>query len=335
MQHAEHGQPLFHLGPQWFVPVMGWGGLALAWHRSSDWLGETAEAVAIGCASLAGTFFVAVMLASLLRWRRHPDALGEDLRHPVRHAFAAALPVALILLSTNAVALLGPQPWIVLPWLIGVLLQAMVLTWVIARWLSGRKQWPGVTPVLYIPVVGNVLVPLAGVPLEWPMLSWCFFGIGLFYWPVLTAMLLVRQVLQPMPDRLLPSWFILIAPPAVGALSALTLGAPTPVGVAGLGIALLSAAVAASRAPSIARQPFAMPFWAMSFPCTALAALLLRLAPQVPLLTMAGIAALAFASVLILWLTLATLRGLRAGTLLVPEPVAAVVATTAPDRAAP
>jgi len=326
MQHAEHAPPLAHLGPQWFVPVMGWGGLALAWHRASDWLGQTADAVATVCAILAAAIFVTVLLASLVRWRRHPSALAQDLQHPVRHAFAAALPVGLILLSTNAVALLGPQPWIVLPWLIGVLLQTIVLTWVVARWLSGAKQWPGVTPVLYIPVVGNVLVPLAGVPLDWPMLSWFFFGIGIFFWPVLTALLLVRQILQPMPDRLQPSWFILIAPPAVGALSAATLGAPPPVAMAGLGIAALCAAVAVSRAPSILRQPFAMPFWAMSFPVTALAALLLRLAGPVPPLSVMGIAMLALASVLIVWLTLATLRGLRAGTLLAPEPVAQVVA---------
>ena len=104
---------------------------------------------------------------------------------------------------------------------------------VFARWFSGKKQWAGVTPVLYIPVVGNILVPLAGIPLGYPMVSWFFFGIGMFFWPVLTAMVFVRQVQQPMPDRLLPSWFILTAPPAVGATSASVLGAPVPVAVAG------------------------------------------------------------------------------------------------------
>jgi tellurite resistance protein len=318
-EHAPSA-PLSHLGPQWFAPVMGWGGLGLAWHRAADGFGDAADTVATACALLAAAVFLSVLLASLLRWARHPRALAEDLRHPVRHAFAAALPVSLIILATNAVALLGPQSWMVLPWAAGVLLQSVVLVWVVARWFSGRKQWPGVTPVLYIPVVGNVLVPLAGVPLDYPMVSWFFFGIGMFFWPVLTAMLLVRQILHPMPDRLLPSWFIMIAPPAVGALSAVSLGASPELAMAGLGVAVLSAAAAASRVPGIARQPFAMPFWAMSFPVTALAALLLRLAHPVPALAIPGIAVLAIASVLILGLTLATLKGLRAGTLLAPEP---------------
>lgn len=316
--------PLSHLGPQWFAPVMGWCGLALAWHRAAEALGDAADAVAAACAIVAASIFVAVALGSLLRWRRHPKSLSEDLKHPVRHAFAAALPVSLILLATDAVALLGPGPWIAVPWMAGVLLQGAVVCWVLARWLSGRKQWPGVTPVLCIPVVGNILVPLAGVPLGYPMLSWFFFGIGMFFWPVLTAMIFVRQVQQPMPDRLLPTWFIMVAPPSVGAISASVLGAPAEAGMAGLGVAALSAVAAASRMPAILRQPFAMTFWAMSFPTAALTALVLRLAGAAPALASAGIALLAMVSVLIAWLTLATVKGLRAGTLLAPEPVATI-----------
>ena len=316
--------PLSHLGPQWFAPVMGWSGLALAWHRAAGGLGDLAGAIAVACAIVAAAIFVAVALGSLVRWQRHPKALAEDLRHPVRHAFAAALPVSLILLSTDAVALLGPQPWIVVPWMIAVLLQATVLFWVFARWFSGKKQWPGVTPVLYIPVVGNILIPLAGIPLGYPMVSWFFFGIGMFFWPVLTAMVFVRQVQQPMPDRLMPSWFILVAPPAVGATSASVLGAPTPVAMAGLGIATLCVVAAASRVPTIVKQPFAMPFWAMSFPLAALTALVLRLSEPVPGLANVGVLMLAVVSVVIVWLTLATIKGLRAGTLLAPEPVAPI-----------
>ncbi len=59
----------------------------------------------------------------------------------------------------------------------------------------------------------------------------------------------------------------------------------------------------------------------MSFPLAALAALTLRLAeqPDGRWLAVPGIALLALASLVILGLSLATLRGLRAGALLVPE----------------
>jgi tellurite resistance protein len=62
----------------------------------------------------------------------------------------------------------------------------------------------------------------------------------------------------------------------------------------------------------------------LSFPLAAFAALTLRLAE--PGSALAGFApvALALASLVIAWLVLATLRGLRDGSLLAPEPVATI-----------
>ncbi len=71
--------PLSHLGPQWFAPVMGWSGLALAWHRAADRFGETAHLVSLGCAILAAVIFVAVSIATLVRARLYPGALAADL----------------------------------------------------------------------------------------------------------------------------------------------------------------------------------------------------------------------------------------------------------------
>ena len=68
-----------------------------------------------------------------------------------------------------------------------------------------------------------------------------------------------------------------------------------------------------------------MTFWAMSFPLAALTALVLRLSEPVPALASVGVLMLAVVSVVIVWLTLATVKGLRAGTLLAPEPVAPIV----------
>ena len=58
----------------------------------------------------------------------------------------------------------------------------------------------------------------------------------------------------------------------------------------------------------------------MSFPLAAFTALTLRLMPEGPL-AMAGVALLAATSLLIAALALATVRGLRQGSLLVPEAV--------------
>ena len=89
------------------------------------------------------------------------------------------------------------------------------------------------------------------------------------------------------------------------------------------GMAAFSLLWAASQARLIAALPFGLPHWGMSFPLTALATLTLRLSAGVPALQVLGPALLALASLVIAALTLATWRGLRDGSLLQPEPVAA------------
>lgn len=70
----------------------------------------------------------------------------------------------------------------------------------------GGFQWPGITPVLIIPVVGNALAPLAGVPLgqhEWSAVQ---FGVGVFLWPVVLTLIMARIGVHGLwPDRLLPT----------------------------------------------------------------------------------------------------------------------------------
>lgn len=74
------------------------------------------------------------------------------------------------------------------------------------------------------------------------------------------------------------------------------------------------------------QEAFTIGHWAMSFPLAAFAGLSMHLAlvTQNGALQTFAILALALASVIIGWLTLATARGLRDGTLLAPEPVALI-----------
>ena len=317
--------PLKHLAPAWYAAVMGLAGLSLAWHAAVPLLGDGAFAGAIVIGVIAAVVFIALATASLWRARRHPEAWAEDLKHPVRHAFIATLPIALILLVTAGVTAGLQGPVLAALWWAGSLAQLSVTVWVVSRWWRGPQagglQWASLTPGLFIPAVGNVLVPLAGVPLGQPEWAAAQFGIGLLFWPVVLVLLLVRLAQQGIwPERLLPSTFIFIAPPAAVGLSAIRLGAPILVGWALWGVALFSLLWVAPLLRRIADQPFGMAHWGMSFPMAALTALTLKLAPTGSL-SMLGIALLAFTSLLIAALTLATVRGLRDGSLLAPETV--------------
>lgn len=321
--------PLRHLTPAWFAIVMGLSGLALAWHRAVPLMGDGAGAVAAVVAALAAGCLGVLALLALRRWQRHPEAWLEDIRHPVRHPFVAAMPISLLLVATLAVALLGPSVGAATAWWLASLAQLATTAWVLSRWWRGNQagglQWAGLTPVMFIPVVGNVLVPLAGVPLGFQAWAAAQFGIGVLFWPVVLVLIGVRVAVQgAWPERLKPSVFIVIAPPAVVGLGLLQFGAPPLLAWACWGAALFGLLWAGTQARAIAALPFALPHWAMSFPLAALAALSLRLATPGTPFAMLALALLALASLVVAVLVLGTVRGLRDGSLLAPEPVAVI-----------
>lgn len=322
------------LYPGWFASVMGLAGLSLAWHRAAPLMGDAAEAVSFVVGAVAALAFALLAAASVWRAQAVPGAWADDLRHAVRHTFVAAIPVSLLLLATVATALGGRGVAVQALWWLGALAQLAVTAWVMSRWWAGPGpgglRWAGVTPALFIPIVGNVVAPLAGVPLGHEGWSAAQFGIGVLFWPVVLVLLLVRLVQHgPWPDRLRPTAFIVAAPPAVIGLGLLQFGAPALLGWGLWGVALFSLGWAGTQARQIVGLPFGLPHWAMSFPLAASAALTLRLAVPGTPMALLGVVLLALASLVVCALALATLRGLRDGSLLAPEPVAAVVAASA------
>ena len=331
---THHPTPLKFLMPGWFAIVMGLSGLSLAWIRAQALMGEAALAAGLAIGLLAALVFVALLVMSVLRMQRYPQALAEDMKHPVRHAFIAAVPISVILLATVLHALEGPH-WLAAGlWMLGAVAQFGVTVWVLSRWLNGNKEggmvWAGITPVLFIPVVGNVLTPLAGVGLGYSDWAAAQFGVGLFFWPIVMTLVVVCMGNVGMwADRLLPTTFITIAPPTVGGLAALQLGAPVTVAWICWGIALFFLLWAGSLTKRILTQPFAITFWAASFPLASFAALTLRLSPATGAFTVFAMMALALCSVVIAGLTIATYKGLRQGQMLMPEPVANIIPVSA------
>ncbi len=324
--------PLKFVMPSWFALVMGLCGLALAWKSAAPLLGEVAVGIALVVGVLALGVFVVVGVASLVRLQRYPEAVQEDLRHPIRHAFFAAIPISMMLLATVAHALELRGLAVHVLWLGGSLLQVWVTVWALGSWLQGApagKLWPSITPVLFIPVVGNVLAPLAGVGLGYSSWAYAQMGIGMLFWPVVLALLIARVIQHsPLPDRLLPTWMITVAPPAVLGIDMLHAGLPAVAG--GLwGVALFFVLWAGTLAKRMVSQPFELPFWGLSFPLAAFSALSLQLANTADYgwLQVPALVALAVTSLVILGLVLGTVRGLRNGSLLAPEVVAPIVAT--------
>ena len=330
---AHHPTPLKFLFPGWYAVVIGLAGLSLAWQLAVPLMGEIAGLAAMVLGALAAAMFAALSVATVLRANRYPEAWQDDRRHAVRHAFIATLPLAVLLLATVASALFGDSLWLRLLWWCGSLSQLFVTVWVMARWWRGNAganergglTWVAVTPALFLPIVGNMLAPLAGPALGAGDWATAQFGIGLLFWPVVLVLIVSRIVTQGrLPERQLPALFIFIAPPAVAGLGLLSLGAPAAVGWACWGMALFMLLWVGTQVQRIIAAPFAISYWAVSFPLAAFTTLTLRLATPGSLMAVLGPVLLAFTSLIVWGLLMATWRGLREGSLLAPETVATI-----------
>jgi len=324
---------LKYLAPGWFALVMGWGGLALAWHQSTALLGAPAAAVALGLGWAAIVALGVLLVLTAVRLYRHTPDLLADLRHPVRHPLVAMIPMAMLVVAGFAVQVLRLSgSWLAAYWALAALAQLAVTVWVFHRFrlhAAGDKgpNWNGVTPALFLAAAGNVIVPLAGVDLGFRAWSAAQWTIGAFFFPLVQVLFMVRLAAHGMlPRRLLPMLFITVAPPAAGGLGLAQLGAPVEAAQGAWGVALFFVLLGFASFKAMMQEAFTIGHWALSFPLAAFAALSmhLALATQNGAMQTFAILSLALASVLIAWLTLATLRGLRDGSLLAPEPVALV-----------
>jgi tellurite resistance protein len=319
-------KPVQHLGFAWFAIVMGLCGLSLAWHRAAAW-GDVAVLVSAAWGALAACVLSVLMVATALRMWWFPEAVRADLQHPVRHVFVAALPASWVLMASVGAVHWGRTLWAEALWMLGSASLLAVSGAVVVSWFrSDRSQdrfWLGMTPALFIPVVGNVLPALAGMVLGHPVWAAVQFGLAALLWPVAGGLIGWRiRRLGMWPPRLLPLTFITVAPPSVLALSGLNLGSPYSVVVGLWCLAVLFLCGSAWVAHGVVKQTFGMPFWGMSFPLAAFAALSLALSVRHVQTQPGALAVLVLVSALIAWLLLSTWVGLWQGRLLVPEPSA-------------
>jgi tellurite resistance protein len=286
-------------------------------------------------ATLAGSvalgIFVVVSVLSLVRWSKYPSAVAIDIQHPVRHPFLATIPISIMLLASLGVAMFwnaseSLDTGLRLVWAGGSLLEVAATVWVTARWLktkeAGGPSWNAITPILFIPVVGNALAPIAGLSIGLEPWAMAQFGLGLFLWPVMQTLLVVRWVhVGPMPPRMVPALFIMVVPPSIVGLDLLLMGVALPWIWCMWGIGAFFLALAITQIPCLRSLPFGMPHWGMSFPIAAFTILTLRLTAlsDCGWLVLPGYALLAVTSLLVLWLSFATLKGLLNGSLLAPE----------------
>jgi len=250
--------------------IMGLTGLSLAWHKAEGIL-NLSIAPSPWLLILATTLFVllaAVYSAKVIKFKA---AASKEWAHPIKMNFVPAVSISLILLSIAWLPVSAPYSKLL--WTAGVVLHLMLTLYVMTQWMHHSKfDIVHLNPAWFIPVVGNILVPIAGVqhaPIE---VSWFFFSIGIIFWPVLLTIIMYRVIFHTsIPERLMPTLFILIAPPAVGFISYLKLAGEVDAFAQLLyHSALFFTLLLFTQVRHFASLKFFLSWWAYSFPLTAI-----------------------------------------------------------------
>ena len=141
-----------------------------------------------------------------------------DFKHRIRINFFSAISISLLLIS---VAMMAYWPFLsLILWWVGVILHTVLMLYTISYWIQHNFEIQTMNPAWFIPVVGNIIIPVAGVEYMPKAFSFFYFAIGFFFWIILFAIFLYRAIFHnQLPQKFLPTLFILIAPPAVGFIS--------------------------------------------------------------------------------------------------------------------
>jgi C4-dicarboxylate transporter/malic acid transport protein len=340
----------FH--PGWFGAVMGTAIVGITLFANPGKLASlrvASQDVGAALVLLAGALAVALGIPYVLRWARHPDAVIQDLRHPIVGPLFGTFPGGLLVLAV-AVATVGPRyfsPATVhgivagLAWAGVPLAVAISVVFATLLFLAPNVEAPSANGGWFIPPVVNIIVPvvLANlVPHVAPatgrlllVLGYATWGMGFVLFLLVASLLFHRLVFHPLPPvDLAPSLWISLGPLGVGGLALLRLaqvGAPLFGPAAGTvqAVSLIGALVLwgfgfwwllvaftlLARYLQMGRWPFGVGLWAFTFPLGAYTALTTAIARALNLSVLEWTGAALFIALAVLWVAV-SLRTLAA-----------------------
>ncbi|MFA9371510.1 MAG: SLAC1 anion channel family protein [Labilibaculum antarcticum] len=166
------------------------------------------------------TLFVFLGISFLygLKAVRHFEEVRIDFNHRIRLNFFSAFSISILLLS---IAFMSFWPFLSMTfWWIGTIVHTVLMFYTISYWIQNNIEIHFMNPAWFIPIVGSLLIPIAGVEYMPKAFSFFYFGVGFFFWIILFTIFLNRAIFHhQLPQKFVPTLFILIAPPAIGFIS--------------------------------------------------------------------------------------------------------------------
>ena len=334
------------LHPAWGALAMSIAGAAMVSLLDPLPGSSVDDTIGLVLLTLSGLTAITITVLYGIKLVSHTDSFLADLRHPGMGSQTAAWPASLLItaLATSQAAMteaigaeLALWPALIFGGL-GLVGTALVGFVFFSR-VIGLEQIPpaAISASWFVPVVPLVLVPSISVrlqgldsPLPDAVLTWLgvsAWGIGFGLFMLLAAIIGGRLLLaEPLPPHALPSWWAWLAPLGAGGLGmvsgATLIGDPSAIAVAEwiiLAVWGFSAWWAVFALIVIIRSRkaahFHLGYWAFGFPTAAFASLSLEVARRhdFAVLSVFGAVVWAALGMLIAWLAVKTLSGVRSG----------------------
>ncbi len=198
--------------------VMGLLGFVIALQKTIE-IFRINSRIPLAFLTLATIIFIAITSLFLCKIFLYKNEILNDFSHPVKISFFPTFSISLLLFSIAFLQLQATVSHIF--WIMGSISHIAFTFLVISQWIKGTQyKIEHLSPAWFIPVVGNLLIPVSGVSFINNELLWFFFSIGIIFWLMLITIIMYRVFFHELlVAKLMPTLFILIAPPSIGVIS--------------------------------------------------------------------------------------------------------------------
>ena len=282
-----------NFAPSWFASVMGTGILAITSLFYSTYLPLLKDLASVLFYFNVTLFFI-LLIPWILRWILFRKEALADLEHPVASNFYATIAIAMLVLAANFIIIGNNMQMGEIFWFIGTFFT--LFFGVLTPYLMFRGEHvklDHINPAWFIPPVGLIVIPIAGglllprfsgVTLEFVVfLNYLGWGAGFFIYLSLLAICMYRFIIHhPMPNTLAPTIWINLGPIGAGTVALINLARNSPFitmkesffvfGLIFWGFGIWWVIMAIMMTIHYVRSlklPYAMSWWAFTFPLGA------------------------------------------------------------------
>ena len=200
-----------------FAIVMGLSGLSLVFKKLSEVL-YFPSIVGILFTLLSTIIFFLILGNYLYKLLKYKEEVKTEITHPIRINFFAAISISILILSILYRHSLDDLSQIF--FIVGAIIHIGLTFYTMKFWINNNLEIQHSNPAWFIPIVGNLIVPIAGKGFIDDSILYFYFSIGIFFWIILFSIILNRIIFhKQFAPKFMPTLFILIAPPAIGFLS--------------------------------------------------------------------------------------------------------------------